>query len=59
MQNLEKQQFEIRLTPEQLEAVFLADQYFESGESFTAAQVREMARKRTEAWLNIPQTESE
>jgi len=41
----------IRLTPEQMEMVRLAEEQFQRGEGYTAAQVREMARKRTRAWL--------
>jgi len=38
----------VKLTPEQMEAVRLADEAFERGESLTPEQVRELARKRLE-----------
>ena len=42
----------IRLTPEQMEAIRLADQAFERGEALTSEEVRELSRQRTLKWVN-------
>ncbi len=48
----------IRLTPEQMEAVRLAEEAYERGESLTTDQVREMARKQTDKWIKTPRNNS-
>jgi hypothetical protein len=42
----------IKLTATQMEMVGQADGQFKHGEGYTPTQVREMARKRTKAWLD-------
>jgi len=56
--NANEQEQTIKLTPEQMEMVRLADEQFERGEGYTPAQVREMARKRTRAWLDTDRSKT-
>jgi hypothetical protein len=58
MEKDSKQGETIRLTHEQMEAVLLADEAFARGEALTPAQVREMARKRTETWMKTQRDRS-
>lgn len=55
MNEFEIEQETIQLTPEQLAAVKLADAAYESGESLTSEEVRELARRRSADKLSVPQ----